>query len=186
MNFTIKILHIWAKTCLPGYPLQLSNPLAWMPRKRSLMCLVRMLLCIGTSLTRDMPTTRSPGFFTLMQVGILLSFFYYWLGFLLSVSWSGPFTQLVWHSSQKFGCGKARSRSGKVIVVAYYEPRGNIPEQFHDNVLPPVQEESSSCDDNDIENSFTITEINDKHDSSKPPTPSISKRHLFFNLITCK
>ena len=51
---------------------------------------------------------------------------------------TAPFTQLVWHSSTKFGCGKARSRSGKVVAVAYYEPRGNVPGQFHENVLPPV------------------------------------------------
>ena len=30
---------------------------------------------------------------------------------------------MVWRSSRSFGCGKARSRSGKVIVVAHYKPR---------------------------------------------------------------
>ena len=58
---------------------------------------------------------------------------------------SGPFTQLVWGSTQKFGCGKARNSNGKarkaasiffffinfnqVVVVAYYWPRGNRPDQ---------------------------------------------------------
>ena len=31
--------------------------------------------------------------------------------------------QMVWAKSVKFGCGKARSRTGKIIVVANYEPK---------------------------------------------------------------
>lgn len=49
----------------------------------------------------------------------------------------GHFTQLVWAKSRHFGVGKARSRSGKVIVVANYSPAGNISGSFQDNVLPP-------------------------------------------------
>lgn len=45
---------------------------------------------------------------------------------------------MIWASSEKFGCGKARSRSGKVIVVAHYYPKGNIPGQFQQNVLLPT------------------------------------------------
>jgi hypothetical protein len=30
----------------------------------------------------------------------------------------GHFTQLVWAASRHFGIGKARSRSGKIVVVA--------------------------------------------------------------------
>ena len=30
---------------------------------------------------------------------------------------------MVWAKSVKFGCGKARSRTGKIIVVANYEPK---------------------------------------------------------------
>ena len=30
---------------------------------------------------------------------------------------------MVWADSVKFGCGKARSRTGKIIVVANYEPK---------------------------------------------------------------
>ena len=46
---------------------------------------------------------------------------------------------MIWHSTVAFGCGKARSRSGKVISVAYYEPKGNIEGLFHDNVFPPTE-----------------------------------------------
>nr|XP_045611034.1 uncharacterized protein LOC123766162 isoform X2 [Procambarus clarkii] len=48
----------------------------------------------------------------------------------------GPFTQLVWGESREFGVGKARSRSGKIIVVAHYAPAGNIENAFKENVLP--------------------------------------------------
>lgn len=59
---------------------------------------------------------------------------------------SAPFSQIVWHSTTKFGCGKARSRSGKVVAVAYYEPKGNIPGSFHENVMPRVIEPESEED----------------------------------------
>ena len=57
---------------------------------------------------------------------------------------------MIWHSTKKFGCGKARSRSGKVIAVAYYEPKGNIPGSFHENVLPPVIESRDEEEDHEI------------------------------------
>ncbi|KAK9296898.1 hypothetical protein QLX08_009283 [Tetragonisca angustula] len=53
---------------------------------------------------------------------------------------AGHFTQLIWASSRYFGVGKARSRSGKVIVVANYQPVGNVSGQFQTNVLPPLPE----------------------------------------------
>ncbi|XP_076292877.1 uncharacterized protein LOC143215031 isoform X2 [Lasioglossum baleicum] len=53
---------------------------------------------------------------------------------------AGHFTQLIWASSRYFGVGKARSRSGKVIVVANYQPVGNISGHFQSNVLPPLPE----------------------------------------------
>ncbi|XP_063984400.1 uncharacterized protein LOC135166244 [Diachasmimorpha longicaudata] len=51
---------------------------------------------------------------------------------------AGHFTQVIWASSQLFGVGKARSRSGKIIVVANYQPIGNVSGQFQRNVLPPL------------------------------------------------
>ena len=50
---------------------------------------------------------------------------------------AGAFTQLVWANTEKIGCGKARSSNGKVIVVAYYYPKGNIPDKYHLNVVQP-------------------------------------------------
>lgn len=46
----------------------------------------------------------------------------------------------MWASTRTFGVGKARSRSGKILVVANYRPPGNISGLFKDNVLPPVPE----------------------------------------------
>ncbi|CAF4837566.1 unnamed protein product [Pieris macdunnoughi] len=51
---------------------------------------------------------------------------------------AGHFTQMVWISTRYFGVGKARSRAGKVIVVANYSPPGNSSGQFETNVLPPL------------------------------------------------
>ncbi|KAJ0180914.1 hypothetical protein K1T71_002999 [Dendrolimus kikuchii] len=53
---------------------------------------------------------------------------------------AGHFTQMVWVATRFFGVGKARSRAGKVIVVANYSPPGNISGQFETNVLPPLPE----------------------------------------------
>ncbi|XP_075227419.1 uncharacterized protein LOC142327928 [Lycorma delicatula] len=53
---------------------------------------------------------------------------------------AGHFTQLVWASTRLFGVGKARSRSGKILVVANYRPPGNISGLFQENVLPPIPE----------------------------------------------
>lgn len=47
---------------------------------------------------------------------------------------TGPFTQLVWSDTRELGVGKARSRSGRTIVVANYQPRGNVNGQYVDNV----------------------------------------------------
>ncbi|KAJ2946695.1 hypothetical protein O0L34_g12754 [Tuta absoluta] len=53
---------------------------------------------------------------------------------------AGHFTQMVWVATRFFGVGKARSRAGKVIVVANYSPPGNISGHFDINVLPPLPE----------------------------------------------
>ncbi|XP_053601065.1 uncharacterized protein LOC128669876 [Plodia interpunctella] len=51
---------------------------------------------------------------------------------------AGHFTQMVWVATRFFGVGKARSRAGKIIVVANYSPPGNLSGQFENNVLPPL------------------------------------------------
>ncbi|CAH1994514.1 unnamed protein product [Acanthoscelides obtectus] len=53
---------------------------------------------------------------------------------------AGHFTQMVWASSRYCGVGKARSRSGKIVVVAHYSPPGNQSGGHLTNVLPPVEE----------------------------------------------
>lgn len=44
------------------------------------------------------------------------------------------FSQLVWLSSRKFGVGKATGAEGVTVVVARYEPVGNIDGLFVQNV----------------------------------------------------
>ncbi|XP_050295874.1 uncharacterized protein LOC126735838 [Anthonomus grandis grandis] len=53
---------------------------------------------------------------------------------------AGHFTQLVWASSKHLGLGKARSRSGKIVVVAHYAPAGNVTGSYLNNVLAPIED----------------------------------------------
>lgn len=48
---------------------------------------------------------------------------------------TGHFTQVVWKSSTKLGCGKAKGAKG-LYVVCNYNPPGNYIGQFLQNVLP--------------------------------------------------
>ncbi|KAG0409971.1 hypothetical protein HPB47_012918 [Ixodes persulcatus] len=58
---------------------------------------------------------------------------------------AGHFSQMVWRSSSDFGVGKARTRCGKIIVVAMYKPAGNVLGEFQSNVLPhPLPADSAS------------------------------------------
>ena len=67
---------------------------------------------------------------------------------------------MIWHSTQHFGCGKARSRCGKVIAVAYYEPKGNIEGQFHENIFPPVKDHDTGNGNGDFSESDENNETN--------------------------
>ncbi|KAL9977239.1 hypothetical protein ACROYT_G014621 [Oculina patagonica] len=47
---------------------------------------------------------------------------------------TGHFTQVVWKSTTKLGCGVA-TKSGKTYVVARYYPPGNYNNQYRQNVM---------------------------------------------------
>ncbi|XP_059049161.1 uncharacterized protein LOC131844322 isoform X3 [Achroia grisella] len=49
----------------------------------------------------------------------------------------GHFTQLIWKTTREIGIGSAKSKSGKLYVVAHYYPPGNFSKQFVKNVPPP-------------------------------------------------
>ncbi|XP_065086620.1 uncharacterized protein LOC135708437 isoform X1 [Ochlerotatus camptorhynchus] len=51
---------------------------------------------------------------------------------------TGHFSQMVWRASKYFGVSKSISKTGKLFVVAYYYPSGNVMGEFHQNVLPPI------------------------------------------------
>ncbi|XP_054156857.1 uncharacterized protein LOC128955233 [Oppia nitens] len=52
---------------------------------------------------------------------------------------SGHFTQVVWKESEELGVAKARTRTGKIFVVANYNPAGNMLGEFAANVPAPVK-----------------------------------------------
>uniref|UniRef100_A0A8C4T5B2 SCP domain-containing protein n=1 Tax=Erpetoichthys calabaricus TaxID=27687 RepID=A0A8C4T5B2_ERPCA len=55
-------------------------------------------------------------------------------------SGSGNFTQMVWKSSLQMGIGLAQDGDGLFIVVAFFDPAGNITNQgyFEKNVQAPA------------------------------------------------
>lgn len=50
---------------------------------------------------------------------------------------AGQFTQMVWKSSKDLGIGLAKTKKGKILVVATYYPRGNVFGEFLKNVGRP-------------------------------------------------
>lgn len=48
---------------------------------------------------------------------------------------------MIWASSKYLGVGKkASSKTGKIFVVAFYFPPGNVVDAYHTNVPPPIVE----------------------------------------------
>jgi len=56
---------------------------------------------------------------------------------------TGHFTQMVWRESREIGVGRAKApgSGGKTIVVANYDPPGNVLGTYRANVLPPKGED---------------------------------------------
>ncbi|XP_064457520.1 Golgi-associated plant pathogenesis-related protein 1-like isoform X2 [Ornithodoros turicata] len=50
---------------------------------------------------------------------------------------SGHFTQVMWKGSTEVGTARARSATGKILVVSNYSPAGNVVGHFAENVPPP-------------------------------------------------
>lgn len=48
---------------------------------------------------------------------------------------AGHFTQMVWKDSKEFGVGKAITKEGKVVLVGFYKPPGNVMRKFEENVF---------------------------------------------------
>ena len=44
---------------------------------------------------------------------------------------------MIWKSSTELGMGVATDDSGKIIIVANYNPRGNYAGEFEENVPMP-------------------------------------------------
>ena len=54
---------------------------------------------------------------------------------------------MVWKDSKEFGAGKAVTKEGKVIIVGFYKPPGNMmPEKFFKE---NVQDRDGSSSDSD-------------------------------------
>lgn len=60
----------------------------------------------------------------------------------------GHFTQIIWTDTKELGVGSAKSKSGKLYVVANYYPAGNYSGQFSKKVPPPGAHQFSSVSNN--------------------------------------
>ena len=62
------------------------------------------------------------------------------------------FTQMVWKSTKKLGCGAAQRNENSYKVVCFYLPKGNVGEKYDVNVLPLVKTEDQNSITNDTTN----------------------------------
>ncbi|KAJ2943965.1 hypothetical protein O0L34_g8287 [Tuta absoluta] len=81
----------------------------------------------------------------------------------------GHFTQIVWVETKELGIGSAKSKSGKLYVVANYYPPGNYSGQFTKNVLPPGAFQFKST------TSHTASVARNTNNNQAPQSPSKSK-----------
>lgn len=56
------------------------------------------------------------------------------------ISNTGHFSQIIWKDTEQIGVGIAESVKGNVYVVCNYYPKGNVIENFKNNVLPVLKE----------------------------------------------
>ena len=60
----------------------------------------------------------------------------------------GHFTQMVWKSTKKLGCGVGQKTETSYKVVCHYLPKGNIYEKYDINVLPVQAVKEENKEDN--------------------------------------
>ena len=51
---------------------------------------------------------------------------------------AGHFTALVWRNTRRIGVGWSRRDDGALVIVASFDPPGNVDGLYSDNVLVPV------------------------------------------------
>ncbi|KAF9409664.1 hypothetical protein HW555_011038 [Spodoptera exigua] len=86
----------------------------------------------------------------------------------------GHFTQIVWKGTRELGIGSAKSKSGKLYVVANYYPPGNYSGQFIKNVYPPGANQFKRSNG---------TSQRESNNNLSPPSPSNQRNSKNFSDI---
>ena len=74
------------------------------------------------------------------------------------------FTQMVWKSTKKLGCGLAQKYETSYKVVCYYLPKGNVDEKYDINVLPVKEQEDKKGNGTSNETASKAKEYKDYND----------------------
>ena len=74
------------------------------------------------------------------------------------------FTQMVWKSTKKLGCGLAQKYETSYKVVCFYLPKGNVNEKYDINVLPVQQQEDKKGNGTSNETASKAKEYKDYND----------------------
>ena len=93
------------------------------------------------------------------------------------------FTQMVWKSTKKLGCGLGQKYETNYKVVCYYYPKGNVAEKYDINVLPVKQQEEKKENTTSNETVAEVKEYKDYEEYITDDSFHIKYNELFYSCL---